>query len=207
MYEGDPVRAPFYTAKEIREEAAAFSEQFWPSGELPFPIEHILENHEIEIVPCPDLLTVAGVDAFTAPASGQVWIDEFVYCNRPTRTRFSLTHETAHIVLHPGILEAGAVNSVSGWMEFVEAIPPSEHDWLEWQANEFAGLVLVPQVALRDAVGESVDRAVSHGADLAGDMAPAIWDMIASEIAPRFGVSSAVIVRRMRRDRLQEEFS
>jgi hypothetical protein len=37
------------------------------------------------------------------------------------------------------------------WFDYISAIPEVEYGWMEWQAYEFAGRLLVPPDALREA--------------------------------------------------------
>jgi Zn-dependent peptidase ImmA (M78 family) len=76
------------------------------------------------------------------------------------------------------------------------------YGWVEWQACEFAGRLLVPPDPLRESFQTAVQTAEAAGyADwLAAD--EAALDYIATRIAPKFGVSAEVIGKRLRVEKL-----
>jgi len=82
------------------------------------------------------------------------------------------------------------------------AIPEVEYGWVEWQAYEFAGRLLVPAEPLREAFHTAIKSAQAAGyADwLAAD--EAALDYISTRIASKFGVSSEVIAKRLRVEKL-----
>ncbi len=73
---------------------------------------------------------------------------------------------------------------------------------MEWQAYEFAGRLLVPPDALREAFQAAIQSAQAAGYSdwLAAD--EAALDYIATRIATKFGVSAELIAKRLRVDKL-----
>ncbi len=68
------------------------------------------------------------------------------------RTRFTLAHELGHFVLH----RHRKVHKKNELIDTEEDLPrhlympqQEEKDWVEWQANQFAGALLVPRKTLR----------------------------------------------------------
>ena len=84
------------------------------------------------------------------------------------------------------------------WFDYISAIPDAEYGWVERQAYEFAGRLLVPPDALRDAV-QLAEQAGFAEWDASGETA---LGSVANNIRRRFGVSPEVIARRLRIEQL-----
>ena len=67
------------------------------------------------------------------------------------RLRFSVAHEIGHLILHRDIYAGLQHTTAAEWFDYISAIPEVEYGWVEWQAYEFAGRLLVPPDALREA--------------------------------------------------------
>ena len=89
------------------------------------------------------------------------------------------------------------------WFDYISAIPDTEYGWVEWQAYEFAGRLLVPPEPLRDAFQAAIQSAQAAGYSdcLAAD--EAALDYLATRIAPKFGILSEVIAKRLRVEKLR----
>ena len=99
-----------------------------------------------------------------------------------------------HRDLYAGLQHATAAE----WFDYISAIPEVEYGWVEWQAYEFAGRLLVPPKPLHEAFQAAIQSAQAAGYTdwLAAD--EAALDYIATRIAPKFGVSTEVIAKRLR---------
>lgn len=85
---------------------------------------------------------------------------------RPNRYRFSLAHELAHRVLHKDIFSEVEFTDIAGWKAaMTDSIPEKAYGYLEWHANSFAGLVLVPPAQLQDGFFNAVKEAKDCGVD------------------------------------------
>jgi len=49
------------------------------------------------------------------------------------------------------------------WFDYISAIPHVGYGWVEWQAYEFAGRLLVPPDALREAFQAAIQSAQAAG--------------------------------------------
>lgn len=118
------------------------------------------------------------------------------------RLRFSVAHEIGHFILHRDIYGGMKHATAKEWFDYISAIPEVDYGWVEWQAYEFAGRLLVPPEPLREAFQAAIQSAQAAGYSdwLAAD--EAALDYIATRIAPKFGVSAEVIAKRLRVEKL-----
>ena len=199
------ISAPYLPYQKIAELAAAFIANHNPENVLPLPIEEIVEfNFGIDIIAMPGFHVNYEVDAFISSDLSEIRVDQSVYdAKNKNRYRFSLAHELAHAVLHQDIFKQLKYSSVAAWKASRDAIPEKAYSWLEWQANCFAGLILVPPLALASKFELAVAHAESVGIDIY-DARPEAWDNIERWLGAEFGVSTAVISRRAVKDGLWE---
>jgi hypothetical protein len=194
------VRAPGLSYEDIRGRADAFLQEHHPAGQLPVPIENIVDfSLRLNVIPIPGLHADFGTDGFLSADMSEISVDLYVFESRPPRYRFTLAHEVGHLILHGDLLRAAAPNSVTDWKRFVCQLPEREREWLEWQAYCFGGLILAPREPLAAAYRNAVRVADGLGFDLSAH-ADAARDYIATWIAKKFEVSAAVIDKRLRYD-------
>jgi Zn-dependent peptidase ImmA (M78 family) len=186
---------------DIRAEASDFLEQYHSEGTIPVPIEEIVEfDFELELVPVPGIKDDLKVDAFLTSDLESIYIDEFVLQHVPVRYRFSLAHELAHYWLHEDLYRATSIRSVADYRKAQRQIGAEEYRWLEWQANTFAGLVLVPTPALEQEFLQAVNRAFKAGLSRKQIESFPTRQRIAQVIAGRFAVSEQVATIRLEKD-------
>jgi Zn-dependent peptidase ImmA (M78 family) len=126
-------------------------------------------------------------------------VDEWVMENRLNRFRFTLAHELSHFVLHRPQIEALELASVRDWKKSIQAVDRETYSWMEWQAYELAGLVLVPRAPLLREYQSAAARARAHNIDLAG-LGDHALEYVAGWIGDTFQVSEQVISKRLRRE-------
>lgn len=144
------VLAPYLPYDRLRQIAGEFLAKHNPAGEIPVPIEKIVEfQFEMDIVPVPGLHEQLDVDSYITSDLKEIRVDEFVYKSRPARYRFSLAHELSHCILHQDVFKELKFSTVSEWKIAVGSIPEQDYSWIEYQAYCLAGLILVPQAALK----------------------------------------------------------
>ncbi|MBF0214755.1 MAG: ImmA/IrrE family metallo-endopeptidase [Magnetococcales bacterium] len=135
--------------------------QFGPAGFLPIPVEEILESHLSLTLEFDDLKTRLGL----RDVLGATWVndrrvvidlslDPTVDPRKEGRYRFTLAHELGHWELHRHEFEDGTARRGA----FRQQIPPSIvcrtstcKDPMEWQADLFAGYLLMPTKMINDA--------------------------------------------------------
>jgi hypothetical protein len=159
--------APHLPYDHLREVAADFLTRHHPDGDLPVPIERIIELElRIDIVPMPGLLSEFDVDAYITGDLTEIRVDEHIQNARPTRYRFSLAHELAHFLVHQDVFAALKFSSIAEWKEAMNSIPEDQYRWVEIQAYGLAGLILVPPTPLADMFDDLTQKARQAGVTL-----------------------------------------
>lgn len=214
-----------YLASEKIEAAAnkllmAYARQFGWGGEPPVPVEEIVECHlELDF----GFENFAGLPG-TATTLGAMWVaerrirideslDPTVYPAKEGRYRFTVSHEAGHWELHRPLFLARAQQP-----SFFEAqpepniicrtpVPQMQKEPIEWQADTFAGFLLMPEAAVRAAwreihgnVGPYVAAgevaALSSEWSLAENTEPTV--SVAREMARLFKVSGQAMQIRLK---------
>ncbi len=193
---------PHLSYEDLRSEAAKFLGRYHLSGSIPVPIEEIVElRFHLDVIPTPGLQETFDVDAFITSDMESVYVDEFIYQSRPNRYRFSLAHEIAHAILHQKIYRSLAFHDIAGWKAAQTRISEEQQRWLEWHGHAFAGLILVPEGALKKSFESARRRAATEGITLSDASEPA-RRMVAGSLASEFEVSTDVIEKRLAKDSL-----
>lgn len=117
-------------------------------------------------------------------------------------TVFGLAQELAHRLLHRKLWRQIQFQDIASWKAAVtDSIPEREYGYVEFHANFFAGLVLVPAQDLEGEFRSSVERAKEAGVDVMDENSGA-RDLIESYVARQFQVSRDVVHRRLDADGL-----
>lgn len=137
--------------QDIWEKADEVREKYWPEGTLPIDVEKIVEfKLQLGIEPRHNLFSEIDMDAYLKRDLSGIVVDYDFYMNEKfsNRMRFSYAHELGHFFLHKYIFSFMEFESPEEWRDFVNGVPEKEYSGFEWQANEFAGRLLVPLYAL-----------------------------------------------------------
>ncbi len=129
-----------------------------------------------------------------------IWDPQGRYDNR---LRFSFAHEVGHSILHKYVYQEFGIETPEDYYDFVMNFPESEYKGFEWQANEFAGSLLVP----RDRLLEEIEHCKERLKEL---KLLHLWDenreqtlvSMSPFLGRVFGVSDDVIERRIDAERL-----
>ncbi len=188
---------PFRDHDRIKKIAEDFLKKYHPGSSCPIPIEEIIEfKLKLDIIPLPGLHKTFEIDGFLAADRMSISVDEGVYQSRPGRYRFTLAHEVGHFILHKELYDERRFKSTGEWKDFVSQFPEKEYAWFEWQAYEFAGLILVP--------GHHLEKRFRHHVKQLKDLGIRSENVIlyraAELLAKDFLVSPEVIQRRLDRE-------
>ena len=193
------IDVPFLPLDDFSAIAEHFLREYGVWGRVPVPIEEIVEfGLGLDIIPIPGLKQGYGIDAFMAVDLQSITVDEYVYARVENRYRFSLAHETAHLVLHRDLFPPSDEQTIDGYMARVRNMSETAYTRLEWQADELAGQILVPQPQLRERFLEASRMAEQYGLSPNGE---ALY-YIANYLGRQFKVSSKTMEIRIKRDAL-----
>jgi len=176
-------------------------------GKVPVDVLTAIEVRlRLDVIPFPNLFSKYSVDAAVTPDFAGIYVDESSYCfleGRPpwqfNRLRFSLAHELGHIVLHrerAGDLKFRTLEDFRDWMRQYNQSRYS----LEWEANEFAGRLLVPIERLQEDFDQFAARTQ--------EQFPAWWtnanlrESLCGQLGEIYGVHKDVISCRLDREEL-----
>lgn len=196
---------PFLSYEDLRARADALLKKHYPTVRLPIPIEKIVEfGFQIEIIPVPGLMRVHEVDAFSSKDFKTIMVDQSVMESRsPYRYRFSLAHELGHAVLHQEVQRQLEFSTIKEWKQVINSVSERDRGWFEWQAYNFAGLMLVPRESLRDSLKQAVKRATEQGIALSSaEYADVSKDYVCNWLGRKFEVSAEVVSKRLEKDGL-----
>jgi hypothetical protein len=193
-------------SKELWEKADRVREEYWPDNKLPINTEKIVEfGLRLDIEPIHNLLSTIDIDAYLKMDLTGIVVDYDCYMNEKfaNRMRFSFAHELGHLFLHRDIYTKLDVTSPEEWKNFILNLPENEYRSFEWQANEFAGRLLVPHahLAVEITKANEVIRENNLTAFLKTD-SDAVLSRISPTLCRPFGVSTDVIERRVDREKL-----
>lgn len=198
---------PYLHYNKINNHAEKFLNDLELHDTLPVPIEEIVEfNLGINIVPFPNLQTNFDVEGFLSIDLTNIYVDEFIYNNRPTRFRFTLAHEVGHFILHRRFIKKFAFSSIDVWKDFYRKADDKKYSWLEWQAYAFAGLLLVPRKILLGhfpyqlkKLKDEIELSKSKGIPRETYKEHVI-DSISTKLTRIYNVSNAVLIKRISKE-------
>jgi hypothetical protein len=198
-------KAPFNPKERIWQEADKLRRAYPVGRSLPVQILDLAEfDLSLDLIPVDGLREQLDIDALLMGDLRSILLDKraFMSPRLEYRLRFSVAHEIGHLVLHRDIYAGLQHATAKEWFDYISAIPEVEYGWVEWQAYEFAGRLLVPPAPLRDAFQNAVQTAQAAGyTDWLAAEETAL-DYVATRIAPKFGVSAEVIAKRLRMEKL-----
>ena len=194
---------PYLSYTDIQREAARVAASHNPSGRLPVDIEEIIDvDYGINIMPRQGLMDRFQIDAYITHDLTEIVVDRRIYDQRPpNRYRFSLAHEFAHLILHPGVYGNMSFSTPDEWKQAMDRLGATDYSWLEWHANAFAGLLLVPPDPLRANV-ELLRQQIASGGLNPDQLDVQSADRMLRILGQTFAVSTAVIRRRIEKDEL-----
>ena len=146
----------YLTPQEISEIVEDTRAKYGILADIPVDIEAFAEcDLRIDIIPVAGLRGRIKADAEITQDFKSILVDLEYFQNDKMhcRNRFSIAHELGHLFLHRDFfLQNFHSDNVEGWLHCQVAIDDIAFHRLEWQANMFASLMLMP--------GENVIKAV-----------------------------------------------
>jgi hypothetical protein len=200
------IKCPYISKEEIWKVAEKFRKEYWQDATLPVDIEQIVENRlKLDIEPKHDLLNDLDIDAYLRIDLTGIVVDHNCFMNERyiNRLRFSLAHELGHLFLHKDTYSTFSIEDSETWKNFMSEIPDQQYGFFEYQANEFAGRVLVPRESLISELERCVQMVKEAGLQQLIESDPgSVLSSISPMLCKPFGVSNAVIEMRVAREEL-----
>lgn len=159
-------KAPYLRRTDILRQADELRQRQLPQGTLPVLVLDLAEfDLGLELVPKTNLRRAGDIDALLLGDLKTIVVDRdaFMDPRAKNRLRFSVAHEIGHLVLHRDIFAGLRHATAAEWSDYISAIPEVEYGWVEWQAYEFAGRLLVPPEPLREAFQAAIQSAQAAG--------------------------------------------
>jgi hypothetical protein len=150
MRDYSKLRCQFIKKEEIRKISEEFRSTYWKSGSIPIDMESIIEHGlRLDIIPRHGISRLDKIDAYLKSDLTGIVVDIAQYMDPQgryeNRLRFSFAHEIGHFILHKYIYRDFRIDTPEEYYDFVMNFPEAEYRSFEWQANEFAGSLLVPR--------------------------------------------------------------
>lgn len=189
------ISAPILSYSVIKKQAEIFLDKNHKERTIPTPIDEIIElKLGIKLNAVSGLKEKFDIDGFINSRCDEITMDSSVFEKYLERTRFTLAHEIGHMILYKEIYCIGSFNSPEEYSKYQDSISSEDYDWLERQANIFAGCILVPEKPLREEVSKALRNQLTKEEDFA---IPYL------EFLPeKFKVSSMVLLRRIKKEGL-----
>ena len=201
-------KCKFIPKDQIWSIADEFRHKQWPSGELPVNIEKIIEsNLNMYVIPELNIHEYAKIDAYLRSDFKGIVVDEKQYMDDrdryKSRLRFSFAHEVGHYILHQYVYSQLKFDSPKDLFNFIMNVPEGEYNDFEWQANEFAGRLLVPREALITEIEKIRTLLKDHSLlDMLQTESDRVLERVSPFLCKPFGVSEKVIEMRVQREGL-----
>jgi Zn-dependent peptidase ImmA (M78 family) len=199
-------RCKWLRPEEIRDCAEAVRNRFWSAGKLPVNVEAIVEfKLKLDIEPEHNLMQQTDMEAYLRSDLAGIVVDHDHYMDEKfaNRMRFSFAHELGHFFLHRDFYTTVVFESAAEWKEILQSMSEEDYSRFEYQANEFAGRLLVPREDLIHEIDNTVEILKRNNMLEYLKADPyAVLSGITTRIARVFGVSSDVIERRVDREKL-----
>jgi len=192
--------------EEIWDFAESVRNDHWAAGELPVNVEAIVEfKLKLDIEPEHGLMQSTDMEAYLRSDLTGIIVDHDHYMDEKfaKRMRFSFAHELGHFFLHKDFYSKVIFESAEEWREILLGLPEPDYTYFEYQANEFAGRLLVPRKALIHEIGTAMETLKRNNLleHIKSD-SYAVLSAISTRIGKTFGVSSEVIEKRVEREKL-----
>lgn len=200
------IRPPRLTWPQVRDKAEEFRAAYvTPFDLIPVPIVEIVELAlKITPIPVDRLLEDIDIDGFLTKDLQSICIDQDLYENprKDNRLRFTFAHEVGHLVLHRSEIQMCRFRTPRTWKRFREDFEEDDLMWFELQAYEFAGRLLVPKGGLLSEI-HLLEPRIREFRVRGGNDEEQIIQAVARSINQKFAVSSDVIARRIKSERIK----
>jgi len=185
---------PAYKPWDIESIAQDFLNRHWDPAQHPVDIEMIVEDSMgmlIEVTEVDALAVLGSICRRKSDGRFVIVVDEQTFNHRYKIYRFTLAQEVSHFLLHRQLLDS--IRTVDDANRFRESLTEEKYRYLESDANQCAGAILMPQHAFRVAAIESYERWCRKVLQQTGVSLPAsakfLQDRVVTDLASQFDVN------------------
>ena len=196
------IEVPFIPYDRIKVIIVEVLLKYHSSHEIPFPIEELIEfDFNFEIRGIFGLLRETGSPGMLSLDQSIIFVDESVLSSKSNYYyRFTLAHELGHKLLHSRMYSSMNLTNMSEMKRFYLELSEDQRKSMETQANNFAGLLLVPTGPLKKAFREAENMIPEELRG--GHSDDTVLGYLRDFISKRFQVSSEVIRIRLEKEGL-----
>ena len=167
----------FHSYPDIKKIVGDYRDSCGLEEQIPVDVEKLVDVIlKINVIPIPSLYRSYEIDAFISNDFKKIYVDEYLYINLESQYRFTLAHELGHMVLHQSFYRQYGIKDIASYHRYINSITEDEYTLLETQANNFAGLFLVPpgplETHFREQAKESVARTRAEASRLREALGP-----------------------------------
>jgi Zn-dependent peptidase ImmA (M78 family) len=196
------IKIPFMKEDEIRLYADNFRATHW-DGNIPVEVELIAELNGISLVPANGLRLLVNQEAWLSNDLSEIVFDPDV---NDVRIRFSIAHELGHFKLHSKLIPILKPTSYEDWKSILDGIPRGLWSSVEYQADEFAGRLLVPRTSLIQFIKEDyLDKVKKAYSEIGESNFQILYPYLANSICKKFNVSHKMMLIRLQREEITFE--
>ncbi len=202
------IKVKYVPYKQISEATEKVLAKYNLAQSFPIDIDNLVDNTlGINVIPFPYLYKDFGISAITSSDLEKMYVDEYLFMNLDQKYRFTLAHELGHRFIHKDIFRQAKIESLDTYREFLASLSDEEYYSLEYQADCFAGLFLVPPKQLEEQFKKRVKRVTSFVKNrLQNTPREHYFDLIKAvlsrEMSPFFGIHPTGIKIRLEKDNL-----
>jgi Zn-dependent peptidase ImmA (M78 family) len=196
---------PYLSEFEIRQQADNFLLQYW-ADRIPVDIELIAEQKlNLQLTPLPEYRKKHGIDASLTIDGKEIEFDQDV---ASVRIRFSIAHEIGHFILHYSKFNNNLPKSTKEWIIHIIEFPEVITSKMEFQANEFAGRILVPKKHLLNEIMKLSDKIIKFRDDIEKVRQLTDYDVdyineyLAKPLSIKFDVSPECMWKRLEKEKI-----
>lgn len=199
---------PYIPYDELRKYADDFLNRYHPDDNLPIPIEEIIEFQlKLNIIPVKELKNVHDIDGWLTSDLRSIIVDEYQIEHFENRYRFTLAHEVSHLVLHKKVYESANISKTDDYLEFIKQLGETGLVAnFEWQANNLAGLILVPEYHLFQEAKKIISATLKNtSTDDIIKHTEIFWYLVKWKLSKAFNVSEKTIDIRFQLDNVSNK--
>lgn len=208
MHDYSFFKCEFIPQKKLWKVVEEFRSTYCQEEQIPLDIEHIIEQKlGIDIIP-EHGVSKSDIDAYLKSDYSAIVVDYDQYMNSQGKfersLRFSFAHEVGHFILHKYVHKDFSIEHVNDYCQFIEHSPEKEYKSFEWQANEFAGRLLVPRERFIAEITVLFEELKENHLEHLWEESPGlVLDRFAPTLSRIFGVSDYIISRRIQEENIQ----